>query len=72
MLVDNSGERPSKSYKDDDFCIATRNVLRLYRAGMLKEVAAELEKYRIYIAGFQEIQMEGKWSARYRELHIDV
>jgi hypothetical protein len=33
-----------KNYKDYDFYTTTWNVLSLYRAGMLKEVAAELEK----------------------------
>ena len=35
--LDNSGERPRKSYEDNDFYSATWNVIRLYRVGMLKE-----------------------------------
>jgi len=44
-----------KNYKDYDFYIATWNVLSLHRAAMLKEVAAEQEKYRTDIAAIKEI-----------------
>jgi hypothetical protein len=71
MLVNNTGVRPRKSYKDNDFYIATRNVLRLYRAGMLKQVKTELQKYIIDITAIQK-SMEGKWNAGYRKLHIEV
>jgi hypothetical protein len=35
--LDNSGERPRKSYEDSDFYTATWNVIHLYRVGMLKQ-----------------------------------
>ena len=48
-----------KNYKDCDSYIATWNVLSLKRAGTLKEVAAEKEKYRIDIAAIKEIRWRG-------------
>jgi hypothetical protein len=45
-----------KNYKDYDFYTTSWNVLSLHRAGKLKEVAAELEKYRIDIAAIKEIR----------------
>ena len=44
---------------DYDFYIAICNVLSLYRAGMLKQVKSELEKYRMNIAGYIEIKWRG-------------
>jgi len=49
-----------KNYKDCDSYIATWNVLSLKRAGTLKEVAAEKEKYRIDIAAIKEIRWRGR------------
>jgi len=48
-----------KNYKDCDFYIATWNVLSLHRAGMLKEVPVEQEKYSINIAAIKEIRWRG-------------
>jgi len=57
--LDNSGERPRKSYNDNDFYIATRNVIHLYGVGMLKQVKTELEKYTIGITAVQEVRWRG-------------
>jgi hypothetical protein len=35
--LDNSGERPRKSYKDNDFYSATWNVIHMYGVRMLKQ-----------------------------------
>jgi len=57
--LDNSGERPRKSYKDNDFYTATWNVIHLYGVGMLKQVKTEMEKYRIDITAVQEVRWRG-------------
>jgi hypothetical protein len=57
--LDNSGETPRKSYKDNDFYTSTWNVIHLYRVGMLKQVKRELEKYRIDITAVQVVRWKG-------------
>jgi len=61
-----------KNCKDYAFYIAACDVLSLYGAGMLKEVAAELEKYRIDNAAIKEIRWRVKCSFGYGEFHTDI
>jgi len=56
------GEKTRKIYKHYDFYIDTWNVLRLYKAGILKQFKAELQKYIIDIAAVPRDKMNGKWS----------
>jgi hypothetical protein len=39
-----------------DMTFGTWNVRSLYRSGSLKTVARELEKYKIYLVGVQEVR----------------
>jgi hypothetical protein len=58
----NTGIRLGKTYKDYDFYFDTWNVLGLYRAGKLKQVKTELEKYRIESAkAKRQDGREGVW-----------
>jgi hypothetical protein len=41
-----------------DMRFGTWNVKSLYRAGSLKTVARELEKYKLHLEGVQEVRWE--------------
>jgi hypothetical protein len=53
-------ERTWKICKHYDFYIDTWNVLSLYKAGILKQFKAELQKYIIDIAAVPRDKMNGK------------